>query len=140
MKPQALSAPSYVPLGERLTLTIPLTASLSKNFQHGLHRGQIHLQPDAEAARAGIGWELKSGLRGRVLQPQRKVWLDLFVQRANMKSDPINVLDAVADAVKGIVGLDDRWFAVARLDWALVREETPCIRLALWQDADPEGD
>lgn len=103
---------------------------------------QIELAPtlteDAQAARDAIGWELKNALQGRVFQPRRKVWLDIHVQRGDMKSDPINLLDATADAVKTIIRVDDRWFAVARLDWELVRNERPFVRIQIWQDADSD--
>lgn len=125
----------YIPLGERVTLSIPLTGAWSKNAQHGMGSGRLYLRDAARAHRETVGWELKAALKGRVFRPRRKVWLDLFVQRANLKSDPINVLDGVADAVKDMVGLDDRWFAVWRLDWALVRKEDPWLQLQLWQDA-----
>ena len=102
----------------------------------GWMRGRVYLQEAARAHRETLGWELKAALKGRVFQPRRKVWLDLFVQRADLKSDPINVLDGVADAVKDLVGLDDRWFAIWQLDWDLVRHESPWLRLHLWQDPD----
>ncbi len=133
-------APRYVPLGESVALTVPLTSTLSKNAQHEVGQGKVFLKEDAQAARDAIGWELKNALQGRVFQPRRKVWLDILVQRANMKSDPINLLDAIADAVKNIIRVDDRWFAVARLDWELVRNERPFVRIRLWQDADSGTD
>ena len=127
----------YVPLGESVALTVPLTMTLSKNAQHAMGQGRMYLRDEAVAARDAIGWELKNALQGRVVQPRRKVWLDLFVQRADLKSDPINVLDAVADAVKGVIGVDDRWFAVAQLDLELVRDQAPFVRIRIWQDAGP---
>lgn len=128
----------YVPLGDVITLTVPLTATLSKNAQHRMGKGQVFLDEFARADRDAIGWELKSALRGRVFHSQRKVWLDLFVRRADLKSDPINVLDATADAAKGVIQVDDRWFAIARLDWELVRNERPFVRIRLWQEAGSE--
>ncbi|MCL5117048.1 MAG: hypothetical protein M1272_07860 [Firmicutes bacterium] len=128
--------PRYVPLGETVTLTVPLTSTLSKNAQHEVGKGKVFLKDDAHAARDAIGWELKNALQGRVFQPRRKVWLDIRVQRSDMKSDPINLLDATADAVKDVIRVDDRWFAVARLDWELVRNERPFVRLQIWQDAE----
>ena len=126
----------YIPLGERVTVTMPLTGAWSKNAQHRMGSGRLYLRDGARAHRETWGWALKAALKGRLFQPRRKVWLDLFVQRADLKSDPINVLDGVADAVKGLVGVDDRWFAVWRLDWDLVRHEAPWIQLSLWQDPD----
>lgn len=128
----------YVPFGETVAVTIPYHVSgLSKNAQHAVATRRVVLRADAQAAREALGWELKICLQGRVFHPQHKVWISVFVQRQDMKSDPINVLDAVADAVKEVIGVDDRWFAVDRLDWALVRHQRPFVRIRLWQDADP---
>jgi len=135
MRGATVLSPRYVTLGDEITLTVPLTSTLSKNAQHEIGKGQVFLREGAKADRYAIGWELKSALQGRVFQPRRKVWLDIFVQRADLKSDPINVLDAVADAVKGVIGVDDRWFAVAQLDWELVRNKAPFVRIKIWQEA-----
>ena len=124
----------YVPFSERFIIQVPLTAALSKNAQHRQARGRIYLSDEARAAREALGWSLKARLQGRSFHPRGKVWLDLFVQRADLRSDPINVLDAVADALKTVIGIDDRWFAVARLDWALVRGQPPTVRIVLWQE------
>ena len=132
-------SPDYIAVGERFIIQIPLTDTLSKNAQYRLARGRMYLTADAQAARDAIAWNLKARLQGRSFRPGRKVWLDLWVQRSTMRSDPINVLDAVADAVKNIIGIDDRWFAVARLDWMLVRHQPPVVRLILWQEGeDPD--
>ncbi len=127
----------YVSLGERIALEVPLTTTLSEDAQHGIGKGGgVFLRDEASEARDAIGWELKNALRGRVLHPRTKVYLDVFVRRSDMKGDPINLLDATADAVKGVVGVDDRWFAVAGLDWELVRHERPFLRIQVWQAAD----
>lgn len=128
--------PFYVAGGERITCQIPLPGALSKNAQHALRRGRMYLTADAEAARDAVRWALKMALQGRIFRPHQKVWLDIFVQRADLRSDPINVLDSMADAIKTIIGVDDRWFAVARLDWAVVREKAPFVQISVWQDAD----
>lgn len=115
-------------------VSVPWTLGLSKNRQHGHHRRGVYLTADAQAARDHLSWMIKSALAGRVFVPRRKVWVAITVQRANLRSDPINVLDAVADAAKAATGIDDRWFAVARLDWTIVRNAQPTVTVALWQD------
>lgn len=114
---------------------MPWTPGLSKNRQHGHHRRGVYLTADAQAARDQLIWLLKSALAGRTFLPRHKVWLAITVQRANVRSDPINVLDAVADAAQMATGVDDRWFAIARLDWSLVRDAPPTVTVALWQDS-----
>lgn len=50
-----------------------------------------------------------------------KVWIDIFVEKPNGRSDAINVVDLVCDAVKVAIDVDDRWFAIRRLDWSIVK-------------------
>jgi len=129
----AVFIPPPVPK-DAVVVTIPWTPALSKNRQHGHHRRGVYLTADAAAARSQLAWSLKSALVGRTFRDHDKVWLAITVQRANVRSDPINVLDAVADAAQVATGIDDRWFAVARLDWTVVRDAPPTITVALWQD------
>jgi hypothetical protein len=120
---------------DAIVVTVPWTPGLSKNRQHGHHRRGVYLTADAQAARDQLTWTLKSALATSLFLPRRKVWLAITVQRANVRSDPINVLDAVADAIKVATGIDDRWFAVARLDWTVVRDAPPTVTVAVWQDS-----
>ena len=127
------------PLSEpvRTTITVPWTASLSKNAQWR-HRGtRVYTTDAAETAREAVGWQLRAALQGRRFQPRAKIWLEFFVRRNTLKGDPINVVDAMADAVKGAVGIDDNVFAIARLDWELVPDADPSVTLAIWQEAQP---
>ena len=48
----------------------------------------------------------------------KKTWLRIFVSRPDMRLDPINFLDVVADGVKVGLGIDDNLFA-AEVDWEL---------------------
>jgi hypothetical protein len=59
-------------------------------------------------------------LRGDVLPKQTRIYLDIHVERRDMKADPINLLDLLADGLKKGLGVDDRWFAIWRLDWSMV--------------------
>lgn len=54
---------------------------------------------------------------------QNKVWISLFVQKPNHRSDAINVVDTVCDAIKAAIDLDDRWFCIGRLDWEIKRND-----------------
>ncbi len=54
----------YVPLGEAVVFTIPLTKILSKNAQHGIGQGRLNLRAGAAATRDTIGWALKGTLQG----------------------------------------------------------------------------
>ena len=77
------------------------------------------------------------------VQPVRfragKVWLRIMVYRPKGPGekgraglDPINVLDAVADAIKYAVGVDDTWFA-AEVDWQ-VDKDKPRVEIIIEQE------
>lgn len=61
-----------------------------------------------------------------------KVWIDLFVEKPDARSDAINVLDLICDAVKVAIEVDDRWFSIRRVDWSVVKFE-PRIYVAVTQ-------
>ena len=67
-----------------------------------------------------------------------KVWLDVLVQKPNHKGDAVNVLDLVCDAIKEAIGVDDRWFAIRRLDWEIVKDN-PRLVLGVSQDSDVDS-
>lgn len=127
--------PSWPP--DAVVVRLPWLPALSKNRQHRVRRRGLYLTAEAQAARDTVAWLVKAALGTRRFPPTAKLWLALFVDRPDLRQDPINVLDAVADAVKGVVGVDDRYFAVAGLDWALVAPGAAGLTLALW--ADPAG-
>ncbi len=66
-----------------------------------------------------------------------KVWISLFVQKPNHKSDAINVVDTICDAVKKAIDLDDRWFCIDRLDWEIAKKD-PKIFIKIGQEAVPD--
>lgn len=81
-------------------------------------------------------WIAKEALKGRRIA-HRKTWVSFFVQKPNHKCDAINVVDTVCDALKKVMGLDDRWFSIGQVDWEIVREQGRIyIRVAQESDED----
>lgn len=91
----------------------------TKNAEYGYGRDRVWISKDHRTAREHLGALIALAMRGRTVATN-KLWLDILVERPNHSSDAINVLDGVADAVKSVIDLDDRWFAVRRLDWTVV--------------------
>lgn len=121
---------------QRVTITVPWDAGFSKNAQWRINRqGTMYLTPKAAAARDALAWRLRVALQGVTLQPRRKTWLDIFVRRPDWRQDPINVVDAVADAVQMATHVNDTVYAIARLDWTVDRQH-PAIIVTVWQDPD----
>jgi len=56
--------------------------------------------------------------------PTRKIWVALMVEKTTPRSDAINVIDLVCDGVKKAIEVDDRWFALYRVDWRIVHPDS----------------
>ena len=61
-----------------------------------------------------------------------KIMLDIMVYKTNMNGDPLNLVDGIADAVKGVIGVDDRYYGMF-LDWE-IDKENPRIELTIKQE------
>jgi hypothetical protein len=125
----------YVPWDKIISITVPWTSALSKNRQYVLSRNRPYLTTDAQEMRDLIRWLLKNALHGQTFHPRHKLWLRIEIQRRTMTWDPINVLDAIADAIKAVAGVDDRWFAIDRLDWVHRPDQPDTVDIALWQSS-----
>lgn len=132
----------------RVEATVPYDSSAwSKNRVHRVTttrdgRAVLYTRAEARQVREQLAMVLLNVLhRANVRPVKAKLWLHVVVWRANMRGDPINALDLVADATKDAfkalaqatmtIPLDDNWFA-ARLDWGL-DPEYPHLDIALSQ-------
>lgn len=108
--------------------SIPFDTAYSKNRLWRPKAGGGHyIDKDVKRDSIGLGLLLRASLKKMGpdfhIPPKSKVFLDIFVAMPNHRGDAINYLDFVADAVKGAIGIDDRWFAVWRLDWAVLSKK-----------------
>lgn len=78
------------------------------------------------ALRANGG--LRALLEARSAKKPPKVWLDIMVVMPNRRGDALNLLDICADGCQDALGVDDRNFAIWRLDWA-VDKKRPEIKV-----------
>lgn len=63
-----------------------------------------------------------------------KTWVRIMVYRPDMRSDPINFMDVIADGIKVGLGIDDNMFAVV-VDWEL-EKGNPGITIEIEQRGD----
>jgi len=114
-------------------LSIPYLGAVSKNYIWGFSGkgGHVYKRQQSNDYRSAISLQVKSAMRGTKVF-QNKIWLDLFVQKPTHKSDAVNVIDLLCDALKDGIGVDDRWFCIRRLDWEIVKEN-PQIRIGISQ-------
>lgn len=75
--------------------------------------------------------ELTKALKG-VKMYNNKVYLDIFVCKPRTNIDAINFLDAVADVLKRVINVDDKWYSIKSLDWK-VDTKNPYIIVKLYQ-------
>lgn len=118
-------------------ISVPFNWAVSKNHQHALdRRGHLFLRKESQTYRELIGYTMKQALAGRRIA-HNKVWLDFFVQKPNNRGDAINVVDSLSDALKPVLGVDDRWYAIRRLDWEIVKKD-PKIFIGVGQTSDED--
>lgn len=116
------SAGFLPPMCERdgllLRIEVAFNEALLKNHAHTLAR---HLTLEARQARQAVVDAVRlARSRGPARRwPERKTWLEVQAWKPSHRTDAINLLDGLADAIKEALGIDDRWFAVRRLDWSL---------------------
>jgi hypothetical protein len=101
-------------------------ARLAKSF-----RGRIYIRPEAKAAEKQLSKELTEALKN-VKMYQNRVYLDLMIYKPRNTIDAINMLDAVADVLKTVIGVDDKWYGIKSIDWELDKLN-PRIVLKLYQ-------
>ncbi len=102
----------------------------SKNGLYGRKKNKAFLRKEAKKARQDLVDLIK-----QKPQPwaQTKTWLGIKVIRPNFRSDPINFIDGIADAIKEGIGVDDKWFAIEYLDWEIDKNNSK-IEVTIWQE------
>jgi hypothetical protein len=120
-------------LGWYVRFAVPFSYSASKNAIYALRRkGHVALRREAREYRDAITLAARSALRDRTIV-RHKLWIDLFVEKADHKGDAVNVVDTVCDAIKVAIDLDDRWFCIRRVDWSVNKYE-PQILIGISQE------
>lgn len=118
-----------------LRVSVPFTQAFSKNhlFVRRIDGG-VALSRRSRDARQLITDTIATAIhQSGITIIQAKLWLDIFVQKPDNKSDAVNVVDLVCDAVKDATHLDDRWYSIRRLDWEVVKVD-PVVFIGIGQD------
>jgi hypothetical protein len=131
---RSLADPPHHPqLHWQVRVVVPFSWSGSKNAIYTLRRkGHVALRREASDYRQAIILSLQSALRGRQII-QNKLWIDIFVEKNNHKGDAVNFVDTVCDAVKVATELDDRWYCLRSVDWAICKHE-PSLFISVGQE------
>jgi hypothetical protein len=114
------------------TVTCTYSSALSKNARlKRSFRGRLYIAPAAKAAEKVLESELTTGLKG-VKMYQNRIYLDIQVNKSRNTVDALNFVDAVADCLKRVIGVDDKWYGIKALDWTL-NKTNPSIIIKLYQ-------
>lgn len=114
-------------------VSLPFDYGYSKNAAwRSVRRGYVYLTQQSRILRATLASAIRDAMSDKVVA-QGKLWIDILVQKPDHKGDAVNFVDSVCDAVKQAVGLDDRWFAIRRLDWQVVKVN-PRLMVGIGQD------
>lgn len=140
----ALSATSLVDAFGRpldyswsVTFSTPYSLNASKNRRLSNSGVGIHfLRKEVREYQNDLIHEVRIAMAD-VQVKQAKVWISLFVQKENHRSDAINVVDTICDAIKNAIGIDDRWYCLDRVDWE-IKKEDPRIYIRIAQEVDED--
>lgn len=111
----------------------PFSWAASKNFVFSPSGEHLERRKEKNAYRALAVEAVSKSLAG-VCVAQNKLWISIFVEKANNKGDAVNVIDLVCDIIKEAVGLDDRWFSIRRVDWRISKVD-PQVFVSVGQDS-----
>lgn len=102
-------------------LKFPFDYALSKNAAwRNNGKGHVYLRDEARQLRERMTAEIAT-LAGGLGLVENRVWIGIKVEKPDFRGDAINFVDAVCDAVKVGLGIDDRWFSLMFVDWSVVK-------------------
>lgn len=114
--------------------SVPFQYGISKNAAWKMSKsGHVFLRKNHSAIRNALVMRIKTAAK-HVKFYEDKIWIDIFVQKPNHKGDAINVVDAVCDAVKVAIDVDDRWFSIRKLDWQIAKKD-PMLFVGIGQNS-----
>lgn len=114
------------------TVQCTYSSALSKNARlKRSFRGRLYIDAKAKAAEAQLERELTTALKG-IKWYQSKVYLDIYVFKSRTNTDALNFIDALADCLKRVILVDDKFYSIKSCDWELDRKN-PRIILKLFQ-------
>lgn len=107
----------------QIRIIVPYDKGFSKNaiWSMGAKQGHVYIRKDIRSLKDSLLILLKQACKDHEWF-EGKVWIDIFVEKPDARSDAINVLDTICDAIKEAIKIDDRWFGVRRIDWSIVKD------------------
>lgn len=126
----------YTPLphrNQRVTIAIPFDFVLSKNRKFATARnGRMYVRADHKKACEQLEAQLREACKNYTWK-KAPYYLAIHVQKENNRGDAANFLDAIADATKKAIGVDDCWLAVERITWEVKKDADRRIFISISQ-------
>ncbi len=126
--------------GWRVEVTIPFDGLFSKNRVAVIRKVKrtgrrfVGKSDESRARQNALTLLVRAALnRARAEVVVDRLFLTIEVFKTDHRTDAVNVLDIVCDAVRDASGLDDRWFEVEGLRWEIVPKR-PTLRVIAWQE------
>ena len=105
----------------RVLVAIPFDYGYSKNKINGITRhGKVYPLKEHQILREYLTKALIDACAG-IKWKKQKYYVSYFVQKPSNRGDAINFLDAFADVIKKVVGVDDNYLVVQDIDFEVVK-------------------
>ena len=128
----------------RTCVAVPFDYGFSKNaIWRNVTASHVVMRKEARQKREHLAARLRESLwptvegAPQIKVAHNKLWVDIFVEKPNHRGDATNVVDLVCDAIEDATGLDDRWYSIRRLDWAINKNE-PRLLVGIGQETNED--
>ena len=113
-----------------VSVSVPFDWQWSKNRMWVARAGSYarRLADHARARRDGLAFALRAELKGRKVSNNRLL-VQIHVEIPDHKGDAINCLDLVCDGIEHATGLNDKWYSLSGLTWAVAKTNP---QLKIW--------
>ena len=126
----------------RVLVSIPFDSNWSKNKIEGRTRsGKTYPLKEHQQLREYLTEVLTEACAG-IEWKKQKYYVSYFAQKPSNRGDAINFLDALADVIKKVIGVDDNYLVIQDIDFEVVKNgENNKIYISISQYgyAQPKG-
>ena len=125
--PEEIKYPFHVEganITHRVLVSIPFDYDYSKNKIEGRTRsGKTYPLTKHKQLREYLARVLTEACAGIVWE-KRKYYVSYYAQKPSNRGDVINFLEAFADVIKLVIGIDDNYLCVEDIDFEVVKNGT----------------
>lgn len=106
----------------QLMFTVPFNPFLSKNRKLKTGRGRVYVDPKHRAACMAVETACARAMceYDKSKLPRTKTFIRIHTFKPDNRSDCVNLIDGICDAISTPLGVNDRWFS-AMIDWEIDR-------------------